>query len=55
MPSSPRSIEACLRLGVDPELLRFRPLQDFMAENEGDTELANLAYGHHETMRKVGL
>ncbi len=52
-PTSPRSVEACLRLGIEPFELHFMP-PDVFAEEFGDKELAQIAYNHHERVRQVG-
>ena len=51
-PTSPRSVEACLRLGIEPCELHFMPPDVFM-EEFGDKELAQIAYSHHERIRQV--
>ena len=51
-PTSPRSVEACLRLGIEPAELRFIPLEKFMLE-EHDAELAQLAFQHVDKIRQV--
>lgn len=53
-PTSPRSVEACLRLGIEPAELRFIPLDKFFAE-EHDTELAQLAFQHVDKIRQVSM
>lgn len=51
-PTSPRSVEACLRLGVEPSELHFMPLDIFLARFR-ERDLADIAYNHHETVRQV--
>ncbi len=51
-PTSPRSVEACLRLGIEPDELHFMPLQVFV-DQFGAKDLAQIAYDHHETVRQV--
>ena len=51
-PSSPRSVEACLRLGIEPSELHFMPLDIFLARFR-ERDLAEIAYSHHETVRQV--
>lgn len=50
-PTSPRSVEACLRLGVEPSELRHVPMEWFLHVEHGDHELADIAYKHCETIR----
>jgi hypothetical protein len=49
-PSTPRSAEALLRSGIDPEDLVYKPPQ-FFKEKTGDPELANLAFQFFEEGR----
>lgn len=51
-PTSPRSVDACLRLGLEPYELKFIGQQHFQ-KNLRDSDLAALAFKHHETMRQV--
>jgi hypothetical protein len=51
MPSSPRSVEACLRMGIDPACLLHRPLDHFLRA-ERSPELTQLAYEHEEGIRQ---
>lgn len=44
MPTSPRSVEACLRLGIDPACLLHRPLDHFL-RSERSPELAQVRRG----------
>ena len=53
-PTSPRSVEACLRLGIEPSELHFMPLDIFLARFR-ERDLADIAYNHHETVRQVGI
>ena len=50
LPTSPRSVEACLRLGIDPASLRHIPLSAYQRW-EGDAALAQLAYSAEEELR----
>ncbi|KAL6766789.1 FAP56 [Auxenochlorella protothecoides x Auxenochlorella symbiontica] len=52
VPTSPRSIDACLRLGIDPASLRHIPLEAY-AKWERDPELARLAYDSEESLRQT--
>jgi hypothetical protein len=52
VPTSPRSVEACCALGIDPLELAPRPLAAFARPGEAP-ELTRLRYEHHEGMRKV--
>eukprot|EP00878_Enallax_costatus_P046059 GHUV01055651.1.p2 GENE.GHUV01055651.1~~GHUV01055651.1.p2 ORF type:complete len:135 (+),score=36.16 GHUV01055651.1:174-578(+) len=54
VPTSPKSIEACFRLGIDPLELQFKPVANFKRAGETD-ELTQLRYQHHEELRQVGL
>ena len=51
-PTSPRSVEACLRLGIEPCELHFMPMAVFIARFR-EADLAEIAYTHHETVRQV--
>lgn len=51
-PTSPRSVETCLHLGIEPCELKFISKQHFL-KNLGDNDLAELAFKHHETVRQV--
>lgn len=51
-PTSPRSVDACLRLGIEPDELKFITKQHFL-KNLEDPDLAELAFKHHETIRQV--
>lgn len=51
-PTSPRSVDACLRLGIEPYELKFIPKEQFH-KNLEDTDLAELAFKHHEGIRQV--
>eukprot|EP00887_Chlorella_sp_A99_P000402 scaffold13.g402.t1 len=53
-PTSPRSIDACLRLGIDPNSLAHLPLEHFLRK-VGDPTLAQLEFEHHEEARKERL
>ena len=51
-PTSPRSVDACLQLGIEPCELKFIPQHHFL-KNLGDADLAELAFKHHENTRQV--
>lgn len=51
LPTSPRSVDACLRLGIDPASLRHIPLSAY-ERWEGDPTLAQLAYDAEEGLRQ---
>ena len=53
VPTSPRSVEACFRLGLDPLYLASRPLAAFKRAGE-PPELAQRRHQHHEALRQVG-
>ncbi|KAG2442802.1 hypothetical protein HXX76_002881 [Chlamydomonas incerta] len=51
IPTSPRSVEACFRLGVDPLELQFHPIAFY--KYTGDTEeIARIRYDKHEQVRR---
>lgn len=52
LPTSPKSIEACFRLGIDPLELAFKPQTAFKKPGESD-ELVNMRFQHHEQLRQV--
>jgi hypothetical protein len=52
IPTSPRSIEACFRLGIDPIELQYKPPKHFHRPGES-AELEDMRYSHHETLRQV--
>lgn len=51
-PTSPRSVEACLRLGIEPGSLRYRPLDAFQLSGQA-ADLAELAYSFNEAVRQA--
>lgn len=53
IPTSPRSIEACFRLGIDPLELAFKPLHAFKRSGEPE-DLSKIRFDHHEKLRQVG-
>ncbi|KAK9830997.1 hypothetical protein WJX81_006970 [Elliptochloris bilobata] len=53
-PTSPRSVEACLRLGIEPESLRYRPLDAFLLSSQA-SDLAELAFNFNEAVRQERL
>ena len=54
LPTSPRSIEACLHLGIDPATLAYKSLEYF-GRKERDATLAQVEFEHHVTQRKERL
>lgn len=52
IPTSPKSIEACFRLGIDPLELAFKPVAALRKGGESD-ELAELRFQHHEQLRQA--
>lgn len=54
VPTSPRSIEACFRLGLDPLELGYAPPAAFKRAGEAP-ELAEIRFANHERLRQVGL
>ena len=51
-PSSPRSVGAFLRLGIEPASLRAVPVAAFQAAGEAP-DLAQLVFDHLEGIRQV--
>ncbi len=51
-PSSPRSVEACLHLGIDPADLRRIPLEVYLSR-ERVPDLAQLLFTAAEKLRQV--
>ena len=51
-PTSPRSVEACLRLGIEPASLRYRPPNAFQLSGQA-SDLADLAYRFNEAVRQA--
>lgn len=51
-PTSPRSVEACLRLGIEPGSLRYRPRDAFQLAGQA-SDLAELAYNFNEAVRQA--
>lgn len=51
IPSSPRSVEACFRLGIDPVELQFQPPEFFRRAGEDD-DIARLRYEKNEGVRQ---
>jgi hypothetical protein len=51
--TSPRSVEACLHLGIEPADLIFRNLDYFIKQENNEVDLAALAYDFHEGTRQV--
>ena len=51
-PTSPRSVEACLRLGIEPHELHYVPAEVF-AQELGARDLGAIAFKHHEAVRQV--
>lgn len=45
-------MEACLRLGIEPSTLRYRPLDTFQLSREGG-DLAELAFNFNEAVRQA--
>lgn len=54
-PTTPRSVEACLRMGIDPAELRHIPFEDFLRHERGQADLANLLYTSAEKLRQERL
>ncbi|EFJ52201.1 hypothetical protein VOLCADRAFT_87118 [Volvox carteri f. nagariensis] len=51
IPTSPRSVEACFRLGVDPIELQFHPLAYYKYTGDTD-EIARIRYEKNEQVRR---
>lgn len=54
IPTSPRSVDACCRLGIDPIELQYKPLHAFRKPGE-DSELCQIRFEHHEELRRERL
>ena len=52
IPSSPRSVEACFRLGIDPLELQFHPIEYYRRPLE-DLDIAQIRYERNEQVRQV--
>ncbi len=53
IPSSPRSVEACFRLGVDPVDLQYHPPAWYARKEDADNEVSQLRYDRNEAVRQV--
>lgn len=51
IPSSPRSVEACFRLGIDPVELQYHPVEHYKRHGE-DEEVAEIRYEKNENVRQ---
>jgi len=51
IPSSPRSVEACFRLGIDPLELQFHPIEYYRRPLE-DLDIAQIRYERNEQVRQ---
>ena len=51
-PTSPRSVEAFMRLGIEPESLRHVPLSAFRRTGEA-ADLAQMMFDHTERVRQA--
>eukprot|EP00347_Sterkiella_histriomuscorum_P002584 403367581 len=49
--NSPRSLEACARLGLNPKELVFKPMEEFKDKNL-EQDIVKMRYQHHEQKRK---
>jgi hypothetical protein len=54
IPTSPRSVEACFRLGIDPIELQFHPIDYYQRAGE-DHDIAQIRYERNEHVRQVRL
>mmetsp|Transcript_3797 Transcript_3797/g.6305 ORF Transcript_3797/g.6305 Transcript_3797/m.6305 type:complete len:532 (+) Transcript_3797:99-1694(+) len=52
IPTSPRSVEACFRLGVDPVDLQYHPAQWYRRKDDADEEVSALRYERYEAVRQ---
>ena len=52
IPSSPRSVESCFRLGIDPIELQFHPVEWYKRAGEDD-DIAQIRYERNENVRQV--
>ncbi len=53
IPSSPRSVEACFRLGIDPVDLQYHPPAWYKRKEDADDEVSQLRYERNEAVRQV--
>ena len=51
-PLSPASIEAYQSLGIDPETLRYYPVEYYMRKHSNRADLADIEHSHCESRRK---
>lgn len=51
IPTSPRSVEACFRLGIDPLELQFHPITYYKYTGEAE-EIAKLRFEKNEQVRR---
>lgn len=51
IPNSPRSVEACFRLGIDPIDLQYHPMEHYQRVGE-DIEVAEIRYEKSENVRQ---
>ncbi|CDW82720.1 UNKNOWN [Stylonychia lemnae] len=49
--NSPRSLEACQRIGLNPKELIYKPIEDFKDKNL-DHQIVQIRYQHHESKRR---
>ncbi len=52
LPTSPRSVESCFRLGIDPLDLQFHPVPWYRRQGE-DEDIAKIRYEKCEAVRQV--
>jgi len=50
-PDSPRSLEACRRLGIDIRELYYKPIDEFREKNV-DSKIVEIRFQHYEHKRK---
>ncbi|KAF5839744.1 hypothetical protein DUNSADRAFT_18746 [Dunaliella salina] len=55
IPTSPRSVQACFRLGVDPVDLQFHPVHWYKQKEDADEEVTRLRYERYEAVRQERL
>ena len=54
VPTSPRSVEACFRLGLDPVEMQFHPLTFYKRAGE-DEDCSRVRFERNEAVRQVML
>jgi hypothetical protein len=53
IPTSPRSVEACFQLGIDPVDLQYHPIEWYKRKEDADEDVSRLRYERNESVRQV--